>query len=108
MREGRLVHSCFITYSLSITADIASDAREITTQEAQDWADTHDMEYLETSAKTGKNIEAAFENTARKIHSRLLANKAEMAKKRKSRQGASFPAISLTSGTSQGKGYGCC
>lgn len=89
------------------TADAAESTREVTTTEGQEWALEHGMEYLETSAKTGHNIETAFESTARKVHERLLANKEELARKRK-RQGSSFPSVNLGSAASASRIGGCC
>ncbi|MFO8018263.1 MAG: GTP-binding protein [Promethearchaeia archaeon] len=40
-------------------------AREVEEQEALDLAERLDLDYLETSAKTGKNVEIAFKKIAR-------------------------------------------
>lgn len=39
--------------------------REVEEEEALDLADRLDLDYLETSAKTGENVETAFKNIAR-------------------------------------------
>lgn len=75
----------------------------MTKEEAEQWAEEHGMEYIETSAKTGQGIEEAFEKTALRIHQRLLLNKEKLARKRNKKRG-SFP--SLQSGAS--KAGGCC
>jgi len=49
--------------------------REVSELEARTWADANQLRYLETSAKTGHNIEAAFETTAREIHAQVQANR---------------------------------
>jgi len=79
------------------------EGREVTTEEASAWAAEHSMDYVETSAKTGQGIEAAFEKTALRIHQRLLLNKEELARKRNKKRG-SFP--SLQSGNA--RAGGCC
>ena len=87
--------------------DVSTDEpREVTSNEAQEWATEHGMEYIETSAKTGKGIEEAFEQTAKKIHARLLQDRQEMDRKRKARSGGSFPSLQLNTGS--GGGGGCC
>jgi len=47
------------------------DERQVTFEEASRFAQENDLLYLETSAKTGKNVEAAFLETARKIYENL-------------------------------------
>lgn len=71
----------------------SAETREVTKQEALEWAEEHGLMYVETSAKTGQGIEEAFENTARKIHEHLSKNREQLLAKRKKRQGAmgSFP-----------------
>lgn len=51
--------------------DLTEDAeasRQVTEQEAREWAESEGMIYMETSAKTGVNVEEAFNSTARRIH----------------------------------------
>lgn len=94
-----LIHVCMRV------VDCPAESREVTSEDAQAWADEHSMEYMETSAKTGQNIEATFETTAKKIHERLLLNKEEMAKKKR-KQSGSFPSLQL--GGQGSKAGGCC
>ncbi|CAD6580287.1 MAG: hypothetical protein CYPHOPRED_001182 [Cyphobasidiales sp. Tagirdzhanova-0007] len=82
------------------------DSREVSSEEGQEWAAEHGMEYIETSAKTGQGVEEAFEETAKRIHSRLMQDKHEMDKKRKARSGSSFPVLQLK--RAGGAGGGCC
>jgi len=49
--------------------------REVSQAEARTWAETNGLRYLETSAKTGHNIEFAFETTSREIHAQVQANR---------------------------------
>lgn len=48
-----------------------SDARQITTEEAQSWATQHNVVYVEASAKTGDRVEEAFENVAKKVYANI-------------------------------------
>ena len=41
--------------------------REVSRDEAEQYARDHDMEYIETSAKTGRNVEESFFRISRKI-----------------------------------------
>jgi Ras-related protein Rab-2A len=83
-----------------------TETREITREEAQEWAEDNGMAYIETSAKTGQGIEEAFETTAKKIHERLLENREKLTNKRRKGQG-SFPGVKLGAGMTK-SGGGCC
>ncbi len=39
--------------------------REVTLEEAEEWADHNGLTYIETSAATGPNLKEAFETAAR-------------------------------------------
>ncbi|XP_036596192.1 ras-related protein Rab-2A-like [Trichosurus vulpecula] len=45
--------------------------REVTTEEGEAFAQEHGLIFLETSAKTSSNVEAAFINTARGIYEKI-------------------------------------
>lgn len=47
------------------------EKREVTIEEAQKFANEHQLAFIETSAKTGENVDAAFINTARSIMSKI-------------------------------------
>jgi len=79
----------------------ASLSRQVTHEEALSWAEERGLEYIETSAKTGDNVEEAFAKIARKIYEsgRLdLQNRLNQ-----QRPGASFPLPSSTTDRKQ-----CC
>ncbi|KTD06932.1 GTP-binding protein [Legionella jamestowniensis] len=54
---------------VGLKSDLAGE-REITQQEAQKWADTYQMDYIETSAKTGVNLHE-LENKIIKMHKQV-------------------------------------
>jgi len=49
-----------------------SHRRSVTTEEGQSFADENGLIFLETSAKTASNVEAAFVRTAEKIYENIL------------------------------------
>ena len=50
--------------------DLESD-RAVSIEEAQAFANQHNLIYVETSAKTGNNVDAAFVNTAKEIMQKI-------------------------------------
>ncbi|KNZ53966.1 hypothetical protein VP01_308g7 [Puccinia sorghi] len=79
----------------------ASLSRQVTHEEALSWAEERGLEYIETSAKTGDNVEEAFAKIARKIYeSGRLALQNPL---HQQRPGASFPLSSSTTDRKQ-----CC
>lgn len=87
--------------------------REVSSEEAREWAATNDCKYIETSAATGLNIVDAFELVARAIHElvrdvrrrhadscrQVQANKL----KRPQRGGSAFPTANAAGSASR-----CC
>jgi small GTP-binding protein len=49
-------------------ADITAPQRVVSTEEAQQYAAAHHMSYIETSAKTGLNVQEAFHGLISAIH----------------------------------------
>jgi Ras-related protein Rab-2A len=45
--------------------------REVSTEEGQEFADKHNLLFMETSAKTGHNIESAFVQSANLINENI-------------------------------------
>jgi Ras-related protein Rab-1A len=78
-------------------ADLSSQ-RQVATADAQEFATQHGMLFLETSAKTNKNIKAAFETMADSMLE--LAGSAQPALKKPE-------AVKIGEGTSVKQGY-CC
>lgn len=52
--------------------------REVSYEEGKDFADSMGMSYLETSAKSGDNVEQVFIKLASEIKTRMVANKINM------------------------------
>ena len=50
------------------------DKRAVTYKEGNDWAINHDMIFFETSAKTGENINEAFEKSVRIVDQKIKEN----------------------------------
>ena len=48
--------------------------REVDYEEAQNFAKENGLEYIETSAKTGENIDESFLKVSKIIHSKILKN----------------------------------
>lgn len=51
-------------------ADLA-ETRQVSTEEAQQWADENGVLFVEASAKTGDNVEEAFEAVAKKVYQNI-------------------------------------
>ncbi|GMF25076.1 unnamed protein product [Phytophthora lilii] len=54
--------------------DLPADKRVVTADEARQFAATHHMAYIETSAKTGQNVEEAFRDLVAAIHRSRMAD----------------------------------
>lgn len=93
----------------------SSNRREVTRDEAEAWVRAHSdnvIEYIETSAKSGENVELAFMRLAERIYQNIQAGKYNL----NSRQsGVKVPGtlsgarqIQMNVGDSRRGGYGCC
>jgi Ras-related protein Rab-2A len=86
--------------------------REVTKEEAEEWAKRNGvMEYVETSAKSGENVEKAFMRVAERIHQNIQAGKYDLNDRR---SGVKGPAagnkgqVRLSSDASKSASGGCC
>ena len=52
-------------------SDLASERRQIPTEEGEQWAQDEGLLFVEASAKSGANVEAAFETAARDILAKI-------------------------------------
>lgn len=56
-----------------------ANRREVTRREAEDWARRNGvLEYVETSAKSGENVERAFMRVAERIYQNIQAGKYDL------------------------------
>ncbi|KAI1105024.1 GTP-binding protein rab2 [Jackrogersella minutella] len=95
-------------------ADLPSN-REVTRQEAEDWARRSGvLQYVETSAKSGENVEDAFMRVADRIFDNINAGKYDLNDRRSGVKGpAPAPAgakqVQLNGdSTARGAAGGCC
>lgn len=94
-----------------------NNKREVTRQEAEEWARRNGvLEYVETSAKSGANVEMAFMRVAERIFQNIQAGKYDLNDRRSGVKGpsaggagsAAAKAVRLTSDAGRGVGGGCC
>jgi len=52
-------------------SDLASERRQVPTEEGERWAQDEDLLFVEASAKSGANVDAAFERAARDILAKI-------------------------------------
>lgn len=99
-------------------ADLAQDAgdgnnkREVTREEAEEWARRNGvLEYVETSAKSGENVENAFMRVSERIYQNIQAGKYDLNDRRSGVKGPSAGGsrqVKLTNEVSRGSATGCC
>ncbi|KAL2179920.1 P-loop containing nucleoside triphosphate hydrolase protein [Thermothelomyces heterothallicus CBS 202.75] len=94
-----------------------NNRREVTRQEAEEWARRNGvLEYVETSAKSGENVEMAFMRVAERIFQNIQAGKYDLNDRRSgvkvpnagSGVSAGSKAVRLASDAGKGLGGGCC
>lgn len=71
MSEARTHGNKDITLILVGNKSDLEDQRVVTVEEAQSFADQNGLLFIETSAKTGNNVDAAYVNTAKSILSKI-------------------------------------
>ena len=59
-----------ILFLIGNKADLDA-SRDVTREEAEEFAKEHNLTFLETSAKTGDNVEEAFLQTAQNIYQKI-------------------------------------
>ncbi|KAN0064589.1 hypothetical protein ACQY0O_002217 [Thecaphora frezii] len=85
--------------------------REVTTQEAREFAEQERLLFLETSAKTGQNVQEAFAQAAKDIHSKFASASGEEATlgrnaRSRARNGRADGTVALDGGSGSGGGAG--
>ncbi|KAF9878510.1 GTP-binding protein rab2 [Colletotrichum karsti] len=96
-------------------ADLTQEAdnkREVTREEAEDWARKNGvLEYVETSAKSGENVEKAFMRVAERIYNNIQAGKYDLNDRRSGVKGPAAGGnkqVRLGGDGNKGSGGGCC
>lgn len=70
-------------------ADLANEKREVSAEEASDWARRNGvLRYVETSAKSGENVEEAFLAVAERIYQNIQAGKYDLNDRRSGVKGS--------------------
>ena len=64
-------HSKMVMMLVANKCDLPLHRRQVTKEEGQMYADAHDLMFLETSAKSGVNVEAAFTAVAQRIDTHI-------------------------------------
>ncbi|KJZ77089.1 hypothetical protein HIM_03410 [Hirsutella minnesotensis 3608] len=86
--------------------------REVTREEAESWAKRNGvMEYVETSAKSGENVEKAFMRVAERIYQNIQAGKYDLNDRRSGVKGPGAGGsrqVRLASDANKNSGGGCC
>jgi small GTP-binding protein len=98
-----------------VSEEDSNNKREVTRREAEDWARKNGvLEYVETSAKSGENVENAFCRVAERIYQNIQAGKYDLNDRRSGVKGSSAggpggrqTGIRLTDGVSKASGW-CC
>lgn len=93
-----------------------SNKREVTRHEAEEWARRNGvLEYVETSAKSGENVEMAFLRVAERIFQNIQAGRYDLNDRRSGVKGPSAGGggggnrpVRLSSDPKQKMGGGCC
>jgi Ras-related protein Rab-2A len=90
----------------------AENRREVTTQEAEEWARANGvLEYVETSAKSGKGVELAFARVAERIYQNIEAGKYDLNDRRSGVKGPGAGGqgrVKLGTDANKGMTGGCC
>ncbi|KAK0639334.1 P-loop containing nucleoside triphosphate hydrolase protein [Cercophora newfieldiana] len=95
-------------------SDTDENKREVTREEAEEWARRNGvLEYVETSAKSGENVEKAFMRVAERIYQNIQAGKYDLNDRRSGVKGhnAGGPGsrpVRLTNEKSKSMTAGCC
>ena len=85
------------------------EARAVTTREGQQFADFHGLKFMETSAKSGHNVEEAFLTLTRDIHALLEQGQIRMEEGWDGiKNGYARPRETFTLMEGEPEGGGCC
>ena len=88
--------------------DSQTSKRDVTTEEAREFADENRLIFLEASAKTGENVEDAFLTTAKQIYQHIQDGSLDLnAAESGVQQKSAATSVPLSTASSGSKG-GCC
>ncbi|KAJ3494104.1 hypothetical protein NLG97_g4290 [Lecanicillium saksenae] len=100
------------TITQSAVTDDESNKRQVTRHEAEEWARRNGiLEYVETSAKSGENVENAFMRVAERIYQNIQAGKYDLNDRRSGVKGPSAGGsrqVKLAAGAGKSMTGGCC
>ncbi|KAK1463685.1 Ras family protein [Colletotrichum cuscutae] len=89
-----------------------NNKREVTKDEAEEWARRNGVfEYVETSAKSGENVERAFMRVAERIYNNIQAGKYDLNDRRSGVKGPSAGGnkqVRIGGDANKGSAGGCC
>ncbi|KXH42319.1 hypothetical protein CNYM01_03908 [Colletotrichum nymphaeae SA-01] len=89
-----------------------NNKREVTKDEAEEWAKRNGVfEYVETSAKSGENVEKAFMRVAERIYNNIQAGKYDLNDRRSGVKGPSAGGnkqVRIGGDNNKGSAGGCC
>jgi len=103
--------------SSTITAGDATNKRQVTKKEAEEWCKVNKvMQYVETSAKSGENVERAFLEVSERIYQNIEAGRYDLNDRRSGVKGPGAGGVNtartvnlgMNSGQAAKKGGGCC
>lgn len=100
-----------ILFLIGNKADLDA-SRDVTREEAEQFAKEHNLTFLETSAKTGENVEEAFLETAKNIYQKIQEggidlNAADSGVQQKPTPGAQKP-VNVGNVNTNADAGGCC
>ncbi|PWN33707.1 uncharacterized protein FA14DRAFT_190834 [Meira miltonrushii] len=107
--EGNETGSPQSTPSKKRSSTKANLRRQVTRKEAEEFAKKEGIMFVETSAKTGSNVEEAFKRAAYDIHARFHASSANQSRAGMT-AGSTRPGVIAASaqGTDTNRGRNCC
>ena len=93
--------------------ETGENRREVTRDEAADWARRNGvLEYVETSAKSGENVERAFMRVAERIYQNIQAGRYDLNDRRSGVKGPNAGAagrpVRLAHDANKAAGGACC
>jgi len=110
VREHADPHLSCILVANKVDLCMAEDStsRQVSTEEAQKWAAEEGLQFLEASAKSGENVDAAFELVCREIMNKIKAGVFEGSKSAGVKQSRTLDPRTSLELESTKSNRGCC